>query len=54
MKTKEDILLEELARQAAKEATMSVADRYVQKYGSTDGEASEEEIDAVLRSMGLE
>jgi hypothetical protein len=39
-------------QQVAKDK-MPVAEKYARKYGTTDGEASEEEVDEVMKAFGI-
>lgn len=39
-------------QQVAKDK-MPVAEKYARKYGTTDGEASEEEVDEVMKAFGV-
>lgn len=45
-------LVREAWQQVAKDK-MPVAEKYARKFGTTDGEASEEEIDELMKAFGV-
>ncbi|MBQ2171639.1 MAG: hypothetical protein II454_00400 [Bacteroidales bacterium] len=50
-KTQEQVInnLAELAIRAVEKDTMSVAEKYARKFGTTDGEATDKEIEELMK-----